>query len=48
MSRGTTPAILAMLERRSRDKLRCVIRLRYGADATPGTRLPGKSAPPLS
>lgn len=28
MSRGMTPAILAMMEERARDKLRCVLKLR--------------------
>ena len=33
MSRGITPAILAMLDERARAKLDCVIRLHYGTAA---------------
>lgn len=56
MSRGMTPSILALLNQRASDKLRCVIRLHYcpnsmadsATESATSAKTGRKSLPPLS
>lgn len=47
MSRGMTPAILAMLDERARDKLRCVLELRARGSVLKDAPVPAGLAPGL-